>query len=56
MNDIVEFEIPQEMKDLIEEEENDNFENYRKNIVAKIAYLIGVPEEKLACVRRNIRI
>lgn len=52
MNDIVEFEIPQEMKDLIEEEENDNFENYRKNIVAKIAYLIGVPEEKLACESR----
>lgn len=25
---------------------NDNFENYRKNIITIIAYLIGVPEEK----------
>ena len=49
MNDIIENEIPQEMLDLIGDEENGNdFENYRKNIVTKIAYLIGVPDEKLS--------
>ena len=26
---------------------DDHFENYRKNIVTIIAYLIGVPDEKL---------
>ena len=47
MNDVIENEVPQEMLDLIADEENGNaFENYRKNIVTKIAYLIGVSEEK----------
>ena len=47
MSEIV-FDIPQEMQELLDAEENGNaFENYRKNIVTKIAYLIGVSEEKL---------
>ena len=25
---------------------NDHFENYRKNIITVVAYLIGVPDEK----------
>ncbi len=49
MSAIIENEIPQEMLDLIGDEENaSTFENYRKNIVTKMAYLIGVPDEKLA--------
>lgn len=43
------LEVPKEMQELLCDEENGNaYENYRKNIVAKIAYLIGVPEEKLS--------
>lgn len=48
MNEFV-LEVPEEMQELLKGEENGNaFENYRKNIVTKIAYLIGVPEEKLS--------
>ena len=43
------LDTPEEMKELLSDEEKGNaFENYRKNIVSKIAYLIGVPDEKLA--------
>ena len=27
-------------------ESNDHFENYRKNIITTIAYLLGVPDDK----------
>ena len=48
MDDFV-LEVPEEMQELLCDEENGNaFENYKKNIVTKIAYLIGVPEEKLS--------
>ena len=49
MEGIIEIEIPQEIEEILDDEQNGNdFENYRKNIVTKIAYLIGVPEEKLS--------
>lgn len=48
MNEFV-LEVPEEMQEVLKDEENGNaFENYRKNIVTKIAYLIGVIEEKLS--------
>ena len=47
MSNNQEHEIPKEMSELLEESVN-KYENYRKNIVTKIAYLIGVSDEKLS--------
>ena len=42
-----EINCPQEMMDLICENGTEHLENYRKNIVTKISYLIGVDEKTL---------
>lgn len=42
-----ECKVPTEMQELLEDEYCSKFENYRKNIVTKIAYLIGVEDNKL---------
>lgn len=43
-----EYQVPEEMMALLDEDiYKDNFAHYRKNIVTKIAYLIGVPNENL---------
>lgn len=41
------YEIPSEMSDLLDEKYNGKNENYRKNIVTKVAYLIGVADKSL---------
>jgi uncharacterized LabA/DUF88 family protein len=46
MSNSQEYEIPKEMSELLEESVN-KYENYRKNIVTKLAYLIGVPDKTL---------
>lgn len=49
MEEIFEVEIPNEMEEILDDEQQNgyDFENYRKNIVTKVAYLIGVPDEIL---------
>ena len=47
MTDALNTEIPEELVDLMDEENGHKRENFRKNTVTKIAYLIGVSENHL---------
>lgn len=48
------YEIPSEMLDLLDENYNGKNENYRKSIVTRMAYLIGVADKKLENVSRFV--
>ena len=47
MTDALNTEIPEELVDLMDEENGHKRENFRKNTVTKIAYLIGVLDSSL---------